>query len=113
MALRNTSAANSEQRVQTIIQLIITALVGWGGITLVDLGKSVNTLQATTTLTTAQTTKDIADLKNGLEAVRTQALNATTAATAATTAATTAAAVAATAVSTAAALAGTPKEKTK
>ncbi|MBK5203875.1 MAG: hypothetical protein JJD98_00250 [Polaromonas sp.] len=110
MASRNTNTGsiNFEQRAQTVIQLLICGAVIWGGSSLIDLGKSVTTLQATTTLTTAQTTKDIADLKNGLEAVRTQALNATTAATAATTAATTAAAVAATAVSTAAALAGAP-----
>lgn len=109
----SSSPVNFEQRVQTVIQLIIVALIGWGGLTLIELGKSVSTLQATTTLTTAQTTKDIANLQTGLEAVRTQALNATTAATAATTAATTAAAVAATAVSTAAALAGNSKERNK
>jgi hypothetical protein len=108
---RTSSPVNFEQRAQTVIQLLIVALVGWGGLSLIDLGKSVTKLEAITTLTTAQTMKDIADLKIGLEAVRSQAVTATTAATAATTAATTAAAVAATAVNTAAALAGTPKGK--
>lgn len=73
---------------------------------MIDLGKNVATLSATTALTNLQTAKDISDLKIGLEAVRSQASAATTAATAASTAATTAAAVASTAVSTAAALAG-------
>lgn len=111
MATRNANSVNFEQRAQTGIQLLIVALVAWGGSSLVTVKEGLATLQATTILTTAQTTKDIAALQQGLEAVRTQALNATTAATAATTAATTAAAVAATAVSTAAALAGAPKSK--
>lgn len=111
MATRSLGPVNFEQRAQTVIQLLIVALVGWGGLSLIDLGKSVTKLEAITTLTSAQTAKDIADLRTGLEAVRTQALSASTAATAATTAATTAAAVAATAVTTAAALAGTNKEK--
>jgi hypothetical protein len=98
--------SNFEQRAQTVIQLLICGAVVWGGSSLIDLGKSVSTLSATTAIINSQTAKDIADLKIGLEAVRTQAMSATTAATAASTAATTAAAVAATAVSTAAALVG-------
>lgn len=109
---RSPTAINFEQRAQTGIQLLIVALIAWGGNSLVTVKEGLATLQATTAITTTQTTKDISDLKTGLEAVRTQALNATTAATAATTAATTAAAVAATAVSTAATLAGTPKQGT-
>lgn len=112
MAARRTpDSVNFEQRAQTGIQLLICALIAWGGASLVTVKEGLATLQATTSIVTAQTSKDISDLKTGLEAVRTQALNATTAATAATTAATTAAAVAATAVSTAAALAGSPKPK--
>lgn len=103
--------SNFEQRAQTVIQLLICGAIVWGGSSLIDLGKSVATLSATTSLTNLQTAKDINDLKLGLEAVRTQAANATTAATAASTAATTAAAVAATAVSTAAALVGKPTMK--
>jgi hypothetical protein len=97
---------NFEQRAQTIIQVVISGVLVWVGSSLIDFGKSLATLSATTTLTNIQTAKDISDLKLQLEAVRTQAMNATTAATAASTAATTAAAVASTAVSTAAALAG-------
>lgn len=98
--------SNFEQRAQTVIQLLICGAIVWGGSSLIDLGKNVATLSATTSLTNVQTAKDISDLKIQLEAVRTQAMNATTAATAASTAATTAAAVASTAVSTATALAG-------
>ena len=105
----NVQSNNFEQRAQTVIQLLICGAIVWGGSSLIDLGKNLATLSATTTITNNQTAKDISDLKIGLEAVRTQALNATTAATAASTAASTAAAVASTAVSTAAALAAGKK----
>ena len=102
--------SNFEQRAQTVIQLLICAVVAWGGTSLITVKEGLSTLQATTALVTAQTARDIADLKNGLDAVRTQASTAATAATAAATAATTAAAVASTAVSTAAALAGNTRK---
>lgn len=98
--------SNFEQRAQTVIQLLICGAVVWGGASLIEFGKALATLSTTMSLTNTQTAKDINDLKLGLEAVRSQAANAQTAATAAATAATTAAAVASTAVSTAAALAG-------
>lgn len=122
----NNNSNNFEQRVQTVIQLAICAVVAWGGSSLITVreglitvGGSIASLQSTTKIQTEQTNKDISDLKIGLEAVKAQvvtasntATSATAAATAATTAATTAAAVAATAVSTAAALAaGTKKGK--
>lgn len=114
MAARRTpDSVNFEQRAQTAIQLLIVGLIAWGGSSLVTVKEGLATLQATTSIVTAQTSKDISELQRGLDAVRTQAVNATTAATAATTAATTAAAVAATAVSTAAALAGSPQQKVK
>jgi len=110
---------NFEQRAQTIIQVVICAVLAWGGSSLlsvreglITVSKDLATQQATTAITTAQTVKDISDLKVGLEAVKNQAVSDTAAATAATTAATTAAAVAAAAVSTAAALAaGSKKQK--
>jgi hypothetical protein len=119
MTTHNAVNPNFEQRVQTIIQVVICSVLIWGGNSLLSVREGLLTLQATTVITNAQTTKDISDLKAGLESVKSQgvatataAANATSAATAATTAATTAAAVAATAVSTAAALAaGDPKKK--
>jgi hypothetical protein len=90
-----------ERRAQTIVQVIITLLVGWVGFSVVDLGKSVVALQVQG-VTNAQS---MADMKADVASVKVQASTAALAANTAATAATTAAALAATAATTAAALA--------
>lgn len=95
-----TDKANFERRLQSIAQALMLAILIGIGTALVSLVKS----SAQQEIINGQTARDIGELKTGLGAMQTQAMNAATAATTAATAATAAAAVAATAVSTAAAL---------
>ena len=101
-----------ERRAQSVVQIIITGLVAWVGFNVVDMGKSIVSLQVqaalaatTATASASQTAKDLASMKADGEALKIQVSTAALAANTAATAATTAAALAATAATTAAALA--------
>lgn len=98
-----------ERRAQSIVQVVITLLVGWIGFSIVDMGKSVAVLQVQGIAVAASN----AEMKADLASVKVQASTAALAAGTAATAATTAAALAATAATTAAALAAqSPREIT-
>jgi cell division protein FtsB len=98
-----------ERRAQSVVQVIITLLVGWIGFSLVDMGKSIVVLQ----VQGAQASAMIVEMKADVASVKVQASTAALAANTAATAATTAAALAATAATTAAALAAQSHQKTK
>ena len=68
------SNGDFERRAQSVVQLIISAMLVWIGFTVVDMGKSVVRLEERS----AQTTQAITDLK-----VTAAALSASNAATAA------------------------------